>query len=212
MLRGAPALAANDITVDNGTTGGGGGGGNPPPPPPGSIVGTEGNDDIVGGSGNDTIYGMGGNDFLAGNDGVDSIVGGAGNDTIYGDAGNDWIEGGTGNDSLSGSGGQDSIVFREFGAANADSVSAFSSSWDMLRFDHNGFTQIGAVGHFASGDARFYAAAGASGGHDADDRLVYNTTTGQLYYDADGSGAGAPELVGTLQGAPSIVPTDIWVI
>jgi hypothetical protein len=68
------------------------------------------------------------------------------------------------------------------------------------------------VGHFASGDARFYAAAGASGGHDADDRLVYNTTTGQLYYDADGSGAGAPELVGTLQGAPSIVPTDIWVI
>ena len=45
----------------------------------------------------------------------------------------------------------------------------------MLRFDHAGFTQIGAAGHFASGDERFYAAAGASAGHDADDRLIYNT-------------------------------------
>ena len=75
-----------------------------------------------------------------------------------------------------------------------------------------GFTQIGAMGQFASGDARFFAAAGASGGHDADDRLIYNTTTGQLYYDADGNGAGAPELVATLQGAPSIAATDLWVI
>ena len=204
-------MIATDISVINGTSGGGGGG-NPPPPPPGSIVGTDGNNDLAGTAGNDTIYGMGGNDFLAGSDGADSIVGGAGNDTIFGDAGNDWLEGGTGNDQISGGGGQDSIVFREFGAANADTVTNFSGGWDNLRFDHNGFTQIGAVGHFASGDARFFAAAGASGGHDADDRLIYNTTTGQLYYDADGSGAGAAELVGTLQGAPSVAATDIWVI
>src|SRR5205823_13853997 len=103
-------------------------------------------------------------------------------------------------------------VFREFAAANADTVANFASASDMLRFDHNGFTQLGAVGHFASGDARFYAAAGATGGHDADDRLVYNTSTGQLYYDADGSGAGAAELVATLQGAPGVAATDMWVI
>ena len=118
-----------------------------------------------------------------------------------------------GNDQLSGSGGQDSIVFREFGAANADTVSAFAGNgWDMMRFDHNGFTQVGAAGHFAAGDARFYAAAGASGGHDADDRLVYNTSTGQLYYDADGSGAGAAQLVATLQGASAVAASDVWVI
>ncbi len=82
----------------------------------------------------------------------------------------------------------------------------------MLRFDGSAFSALGGAGHFAASDGRFYAAAGASGGHDADDRLIYNTTTGQLYYDADGSGAGAPELVATLQGAPGVAASDIWVI
>src|SRR2546423_3079920 len=90
-----------------------------------TLNGAEGNDGLSGTASADTINGAGGNDFLAGNDGDDSIVGGAGNDTIYGDGGNDWIEGGSGNDLLSGSGGQDSLVFREFGTANADSVGNF---------------------------------------------------------------------------------------
>jgi Ca2+-binding RTX toxin-like protein len=82
----------------------------------------------------------------------------------------------------------------------------------MLRFDASAFTALGGAGYFAAGDARFYAAAGATGGHDADDRLVYNTSTGQLYYDADGSGGGAAQLVATLQGAPGVAAADIWVI
>ena len=207
--RPAAPLVASDIIVDNGTSGGGGGGGTPPPPPPGSRVGTEGNDTLIGTAGADTIYGLGGNDFIGGGEGADSIVAGAGNDTIYGDGGNDWIEGGAGNDLVSGSGDQDSIVFREFGAANADTVSGFASDWDNLQFDAASFSAIGASGRFAAGDARFYAAAGATSGHDADDRLIYNTSTGQLFYDADGNGSGAAQLIATLEGAPPLVASDI---
>src|SRR6266850_1856903 len=162
--------------------------------------GTEGNDSLSGSTDNDTINGLGGNDFLAG---------GAGNDTVFGDGGNDWLEGGAGNDSLSGGGGQDDLVFREFGAANADTVGGFDTNWDRIQLDAAAFAAIGAAGRFAAGDVRFYAAAGATGGHDADDRIIYNTSTGQLFYDADGNGPGAAQLIATFQGAPTLVASDL---
>jgi len=35
----------------------------------------------------------------------------------------------------------------------------------------------------------FYAASGATHGHDSSDRIVYDSKGGQLYYDSDGSGS-----------------------
>src|SRR5258706_15415795 len=155
-----------------------------------TLNGTEGNDNISGTTDADTINGFGGNDFLAGNSGDDSIVGGTGNDTIFGDGGNDWLETGAGNDLVSGGGGQDTYAFREFGAANADTITSFDTNWDKIQLDAAAFTNLGSAGRFASGDVRFFAAPGATAGHHADDRIVYNTSTGQLFYDADGSGPG----------------------
>ena len=48
--------------------------------------------------------------------------------------------------------------------------------------------------------------------YDANDRVVYNTSTGQLYYDDDGSGAHAAQLVATLQAGAVVAATDISVI
>ena len=47
---------------------------------------------------------------------------------------------------------------------------------------------------------------------DADDRIIYNTTTGYLFYDADGSGAGAAIQFAQLSGAESIDAADFSVI
>src|SRR6266404_1806351 len=174
-----------------------------------TLNGTEGNDTLIGTADADTINGLGGNDFLAGDSGDDSIVGGSGNDTIYGDGGNDWLEGGSGNDLLSGGGGQDSYAFRELGPANADSVANFATGWDNIQLDAGAFANIGATGRFGGGDVRFYAAPGAASGHTADDRIIYDTTSGQLWYDADGSGPGGAQLIATFQGAPSIAASDI---
>src|SRR5438067_11883129 len=110
---------------------------------------------------------MGGNDFIAGNDGQDSIVGGSGNDTIYGDGGNDWMEGGTGNDLISGGSGQDSYVFREFGAANADTISTFSSDWDKIRSEERRVGKEGGTGRLRCDDVHNNAAAGATAAKDA---------------------------------------------
>ena len=48
--------------------------------------------------------------------------------------------------------------------------------------------------------------------HDADDRIIYDQASGNLYYDADGNGAGAALLFATLQGAPALTAGDFTVI
>src|SRR3954471_5039542 len=173
--------------------------------------GTEGNDTITGGADADLINGNAGNDSLLGGDGSDTVTGGAGNDFVSGNTGTDWVEGGAGNDEVRGGSGQDSIAVHEFGVANADQLTDFDAGWDNIQLDAAAFAQIGAVGRMAAGDARFYSAPGAIGGHDADDRIVYNSTTGQLYYDADGSGGGAAQLIATITNHSALAPTDVWV-
>jgi Ca2+-binding RTX toxin-like protein len=175
-----------------------------------TLTGSSGNDFLDGTSSSDTISGLGGNDELHGEGAADTLIGGAGDDSVGGGSGNDWLEGGLGHDTLGGSGDRDHFVFREFGSANADNVVDLSTNWDDIQLDVAAFTQLGATGRFAAGDARFYAAAGATGGHDATDRIVYNTTTHQLFYDADGSGAGAAQLIATLSNGANITATDIW--
>lgn len=152
---------------------------------------------------------------------VERVTTGAFNDRFSGNSaanlfdgrgGNDTLSGGTGNDTLTGGTGNDFFVFDTAPTSNVERITDFSSAPDQLQFENAIFTAIGASGTFAAGDGRFWAAAGATTGHDANDRVVYNTSTGSLYYDADGSGAGAAQLVATFQGNPSIAATDITVI
>src|SRR5204863_8617433 len=115
---------------------------------------------------------------ILGGSGNDTVSGGAGNDSLCGNAGTDWVEGGAGNDEVRGGAGQDSIAFHEYGAANADLLSDFDAGWDNIQLDAAAFTAIGATGRFSAGDGRFYSAPGATAGHDADDRIVYDSSTG----------------------------------
>src|SRR3954469_4449958 len=172
--------------------------------------GTVGNDTITGGSENDVINGIYGNDSLLGGGGSDTINGGSGNDYVSGNEGADWVEGSTGNDEVRGGAGQDSIAFHEYGTVNADLLSDFDAGWDNIQLDAAVFTNIGPTGRFAAGDGRFYSAPGATAGHDADDRIVYNPTTGELYYDGDGNGPGGAELIATIANHSALASTDVW--
>jgi Ca2+-binding RTX toxin-like protein len=148
---------------------------------------------------------------LGGNFG-DRITGNAAANYFRGSNGDDTLNGAAGNDRLQGDAGSDTFVFDAIGTANSDTVIGFASAADKLHLENAVMTAIGAEGNFAAGDVRFWAATGATAGHDANDRIVYNTSTGNLYYDADGSGAGAAQLIATLQGNPGIAATDIAVI
>lgn len=118
--------------------------------------------------------------------------------TIAGTAGADTLSGGGGADVLIGGSGDDRFHFTAaLGSGNVDTVSDFAAG-DRLGLSSGVFSGVGAsleAGEFVVGAAAA----------DADDRLVYNQAAGQLFYDADGSGAGAAVLFAQL--TPGIVLT-----
>jgi len=153
------------------------------------------------------------NNLLSGNAANNRLNGAAGNDTLAGGAGNDTLVGGAGNDVLVGGTGADCFVFDTAPNAsnNLDTVSDFTMNLDRLQFSRAAFTSLGSVNGLLS-RSLFYAANDASRGHDADDRLIYNTSTGALYYDADGSGPLAAIQVAVLTGQPAVLFSDIQII
>ena len=141
----------------------------------------------------------------------DTLIGNAAGQTLTGQGGSDTIAGAGGVDTLWGATGADVFIFREMGTANADRISDFASGSDKLHLDDAAFAAIGAMGNFAAADARFKANSGGTA-TDTSDRVVFNTSTGQLYYDADGSGAGVAQLIATVQTGATVAATDIVVI
>jgi Ca2+-binding RTX toxin-like protein len=137
------------------------------------------------------------------------IQGSINDDVIIGGAGANAITGGAGADTLTGSGGADSFVFDNI--LTSDTITDFTTASDLLKFDLSVFDQIGSLGAFSVGDARYVEGAFTSG-QDGTDRIIFNTTTGALYYDADGNGVGAEVQIAALtSGAAALDATDIFV-
>lgn len=159
-----------------------------------TLYGNDGNDTLHGGAGNDTVKGGAGIDTLYGESGNDLIYGSAGADTLYGSSGNDTLYGGTDVDTLYGGTGSDSFVFETtFGSANIDKVKDFEVRYDTIQLDDDVFKKVGAIGDLAA--SAFTIGTQAL---DASDRIIYNKSTGALYYDADGNGSGAAVQFATL--------------
>ncbi|MDI1278725.1 calcium-binding protein [Methylobacter sp.] len=172
----------------------------------------------INGTGNadgNVITGNSGINILAGNDGNDSLYGLVGNDVLNGGNGDDFLAGGAGNDRLSGGTGADIFWFNTVANAitNKDTITDFVSGTDKLQFSASVLTALGVMGQFATADARFWASATGTA-HDADDRLIYNTTTGVFTYDNNGSATGGTiqlEVLG-ITDHPTLTATDIWIV
>ena len=166
---------------------------------------------LEGRAGNDTLLGGGADtgNHLLGGDGDDSLVGSGGHTLLDGGAGQDILRTGAFRDH----GESTAFAFSAApGAANADRIIGFVPDADTIQLDGSVFTNVGFTGEFSAGDARFHSGAGASAGHDADDRIIYDTSTGNLWHDADGNGAGAAQLIATLEGAPGLAATNIEIV
>lgn len=134
-------------------------------------------------AGNDRITGLGADDRLMGGKGKDFLAGLGGDDFLRGDGGNDTLIGGAGRDTVSGGLGADEFRFVAKGAVNADTVLDFNTRADSIALENGVFKALGAAGDLA--DSAFVIGTKAA---DADDRIIYSRSSGQIFYDADGNG------------------------
>lgn len=175
-----------------------------------SITGSGFDDVLFGGRGNDTIRGGGGADRIQGQAGKDRLDGDAGNDTLLGGTGDDRLNGGDGADTLSGNAGADSFHFTSALGTGADRITDFEAGVDVLHLSRTVFAGIGTRGNPMSAD-RFVTSVAGMPALDANDRIIYESSTGRLYYDSDGSGANAAVLFARLTSLPALTAADILV-
>ena len=172
------------------------------------------------GGGNDSVYASGSFALTAGQEielllaadfsSTESIdlTGNEFANTIYGNAGANVLDGKGGNDSLVGQQGADTYAFTTaLGAGNVDVVFGFEHNLDRIALDDAVFAGIGPLGGL---NANAFVVGSAA--LDGDDRIIYNNLTGQLFFDADGSGAGAAIQFATLSPGLTLTATDFIVI
>ena len=123
-------------------------------------------------------------DSILGNNFRNALSGNLGADLIQGLGGQDTIEGGQGADTLYGGTGDDYFVFSvDTSSASADDIVDFRSSDDSIHLVSAGNDQ--SLGQLE--DASFLAnSTGLASG--IEDRVIFNTISGQVFYDCDGSG------------------------
>ena len=127
--------------------------------------------------------------------------------TIFGNAGSNVLDGGGGIDTLVGLEGADTFQFSTtLGAGNVDSVSGFVAGLDKIALDNAVFTGL-ALGALPAGAFRLGTAAA-----DADDRILYESATGRLFFDADGVGGAAAVHFATLSAGLAMSASDFIVI
>ncbi|MFI0846808.1 hypothetical protein [Mesorhizobium sp. IMUNJ 23232] len=148
---------------------------------------------------------------LTGSHFSDALNGNSATNAINGGDGNDAIKGYAGNDTLTGYTGADTFIFNTAlnGSTNVDTITDYSISADTIQLDDAVFTALTTTGTLPA--AAFRANTTGLAG-DASDRIIYETDTGELYYDADGSGAGGGILFAKIGIGLALTNADFVVI
>jgi Ca2+-binding RTX toxin-like protein len=202
-----------------------------------TISGSDGNDSIVTGSGADFLQGGSvaaaatfdvgfGDDTLVAGGGDDYLFGGSGSDVLFGEAGNDSLQGGTGRDTLVGGDDADVFLYRfksDLNGANAstaDIITDFKSGEDKLFFSRapGGFdfelrqgvpaTELSFDQFIVLPDKTSYNGGGANTQVSLlGPVLVYEKSSGVLWYDSDGGGSNPADIVAFMAQPNNTIPT-----
>ncbi|MEB3200580.1 MAG: tandem-95 repeat protein [Synechococcaceae cyanobacterium] len=162
--------------------------------------------------------GNGANNRIKGNAAANTLLGLLGNDELEGGDGTDILDGGLGNDKLKGGNGGDHFRFSSpllliGGLPSTDTITDFKGSdADRIVLSSSVFSAISAAAIGVGGvlNASAFLASLSGAATTSDHRLLYNTSTGLLSYDSDGTGAAAAYGFAQLTGKPSL--NNSWIL
>jgi hypothetical protein len=198
------------------------------------LLGGKGNDQLSSGNGNDRLWGGGGNDRLSGDPGEDILIGSGGNDTLDGNIENDTLKGGRGNDTLKGDagndlliagqgndllrgqkgndtilGGQGSDIFVFDSAKNSvDLIEDFLPSEDTILISIPGLKSQAITSNAPISPEQFVVGDAAK---DENDLIIYNSQSGSLFFDFDGSGSEEPIEIAVFADQPLLSADNIFI-
>ena len=135
---------------------------------------------------------------------IENATGGSSNDVLIGNGAANVLRGGGGSDSFTGGGGEDTFVIDALNRLVA-TITDYVQGEDVL-----GLGSVYAA-LFTAGDLKTGVLANGAPTL-ATERLVYNSGTGFLYYDANGSGAGAQTHVATLATGLTLAQDDFILV
>lgn len=145
------------------------------------------------------IDGFGKKDTLTSIEGVrgtdydDDLTGSKAANFLRGDGGSDVLAGGLGNDTLQGGDDGDYFVFDTAlnQNTNVDTINDFNASEDIIRLSLSIFSELDMTGAL---DADNFVSNADGTASTEDQKILYASSTGELFYDADGNGSGAKVL------------------
>lgn len=154
----------------------------------------------------DTLTGI---ESARGTDFADKLIGSSAANALRGDGGKDQLYGKLGNDKLQGGGGKDAFYFdtKLSGSSNVDTITDFNATDDTAYLAKAIFSKIAGTGTMSS--AQFYASTSGKA-HDANDRIIYNKQTGDLFYDSDGNGKGAAVRFAAVEDGLKLASADFF--
>ena len=182
------------------------------------VGGTNKKDNLRGTAKKDKIDGKGGNDRISGLGGNDTLIGGSGKDNLNGGGGSDRLTGGAGNDILIGRGGKDRFIYesdrrfrkKDFGV---DRITDFVLGQDDIVLDRTTFDSLESKAGNSLVKNDFAVIKGKASAATSSAEIVYNSSTGDLFYNPNGSapGFGGGGKFATLSNEPALSRTDFIV-
>lgn len=171
-----------------------------------NLIGSRGDDELNGTDAANRLEGGTGGDIMRGREGNDRLDGQQDDDILLGGAGQDELIGGAGTDILTGGPDSDRFIFNAaLGSGNVDEITDYTVGTDQFFLQRQRFSGL------ADGELPANAFVIGSSASTTAHRIIYDDTSGNVFFDADGAGGSNAVRFASLEASLALTNADFMV-